>query len=68
MMAKLNVNCASGSVSTKKEENPIGLYFAEYHNGQSRGLRVKGFFALKLTNQKGDFDKITLRKEKILDF
>lgn len=41
----------------------MAQHFIQYHGGNSTGLRVKGFYVLNLTERRGDFDTILLRKE-----
>lgn len=47
-----------------KEETSVAQHFLDFHQGKTTGLRVKGFYALSLTDRRGDFDRVLLRKEK----
>lgn len=47
------------------ERAPIAQHFDMFHNSSPDGLRVKGFFALTLSNHRGDFDTVLLLKEKV---
>lgn len=49
---------------TKIPEKPLAKHFAQYHSGSSRGMKVKGIYALKLPPRRGDFDRILQQKEK----
>lgn len=51
-----------------KEETPIAQPFLEFHKGCPSGLTVKGFFALNLSDRRGDFDTVLLRTEKLWIF
>lgn len=48
---------------SKIPEKPLAKHFAQYHGGNSRGMKVKGIYALKLPSRRGDFDCILLQKE-----
>lgn len=48
----------------KLPDKPLAKHFAQCHDRSSRGLTVKGIYALKLPNRRGDFDRILLPKEK----
>lgn len=48
-----------------KEETQVAQYFLEVHQGNTSGLRVKGFYAPKLSDRRGEFDRVLLQKEKL---
>lgn len=48
-----------------KEETPLAQHFLQVHQGKTIGLTVKGFYALNLSEHRGDFNTVLLRKEKI---
>lgn len=46
----------------------VALHFLQYHQGKTQGLKVKGLYSLDLSDLRGDFDTVLLRKEKSCSF
>lgn len=54
-----------GSIKKKDDDRPIPIHFTKFHNGDPKGLLVKGIYVLNLPPRRGDFDTILLQKEKM---
>lgn len=61
---KIRIGEHLSSIRLPDDETLISEHFTKHHNGQTKGLKVKKFHALKLPNRRGDFNTILLRKEK----
>lgn len=48
-----------------KEKTPIAQHFLDFHQGNTSGLKVKGFYALDLPERRGDFDTVLQQREKL---
>lgn len=44
---KVKIGKHLARISGKDDETPIDQHFAQFHNGQPKGLKIKGSFALK---------------------
>lgn len=53
------------SIKKKDDARLNPLHFAKFHNGDPKGLTVKGIYVLNLPPRRGDFDTILLQKEKM---
>lgn len=56
------------SIRKKEDDRPVALHFLNFHQANPAGLKVRGIYALKLSNRRGDFDRILLQKEKMWIF
>lgn len=61
---KVRIGEHLSSIQSPDDDTPIGEHFSKYHNRETNGLKIKGFYALKLPVRRGDFDLILLQKEK----
>lgn len=48
----------------KIPEKPLARHFALEHGRSTKGMLVKGIYALKISSRRGDFDRVLLQKEK----
>lgn len=51
----------------KEPKKPLARHFKEVHGGDPKGMKVKGIYALHLSPRRGDFDKVLIKKEKMVD-
>lgn len=51
-------------IKKKEPDSPLAQHFLQFHQASTDRLKVKGIYALKLSNRRGDFDRILLKKDK----
>lgn len=56
----------SYSIKKKDDERPLAVHFTPFHQGDPKGLTVKGIYGLNLPMRRGNYDTILLQKSSLI--